>query len=67
MGGVIDELGETSHAIHPPAFVQGELHPALKTLARRSTVPVRLDVRIEGRLPEQIEVAAYCVIAEVLT
>jgi signal transduction histidine kinase len=39
----------------------------LKALARRSAVPVRLDVRIDGRLPDQIELAAYYVIAEALT
>jgi signal transduction histidine kinase len=45
----------------------GGLRPALETLARRSAVPVRLDVRVDGRLPDQIELAAYYVIAETLT
>jgi signal transduction histidine kinase len=67
MGSVIEELREIAHGIHPPALAQGGLHPALKALARRSTVPVRLDVRVQGRLPEQIEVAAYYAIAEALT
>ena len=67
MGSVIDELREIARGIHPPALAQGGLHPALKALARRSTVPVRLDVRVEGRLPEQIEVAAYYAIAEAMT
>jgi signal transduction histidine kinase len=67
MRGVIDELREISRGIHPPALVQGGLHPALKTLVRRSTIPVRIDVRIEDRLPQQIEVAAYYLIAEALT
>ena len=67
LGAVIDELREISRGIHPSALVQGGLRPALKTLARRSAVPVRLDVRIEDRLPEQIEVAAYYAIAESLT
>jgi glucose-6-phosphate-specific signal transduction histidine kinase len=58
--------GTKCRCIHPPALAQGGLHPALKSLARRSTVPVRLDVRIEGRLPEQIEVAYYA-IAEAVT
>ena len=40
---------------------------ALKTLARRSAVPVRLDVGVDGRLPEPIELAAYYVVAEALT
>jgi signal transduction histidine kinase len=66
LGAVIDELREISRGIHPSALVQGGLHPALKTLARRSAVPVRLDVRIAGRLPEQIEVTAYYAVAEAL-
>jgi signal transduction histidine kinase len=43
------------------------LRPALKALARRSAIPVRLDVQVEGRLPEQIETAAYYVVCEALT
>jgi signal transduction histidine kinase len=30
-------------------------------------VPVRLDIRIDGRLPEPIELAAYYAVAEALT
>jgi signal transduction histidine kinase len=66
LGAVIDELREICRGIHPPALVQAGLRPALKTLARRSAVPVRLDVRIAGRMPEQIEVAAYYAVAEAL-
>jgi signal transduction histidine kinase len=36
-------------------------------LARRSTVPVNLDVRVDRRLPDYAEVAAYYVVAEALT
>jgi signal transduction histidine kinase len=43
------------------------LAPALRTLARRSAIPVELDVRAEGRLPEETEVAAYYVVSEALT
>jgi signal transduction histidine kinase len=39
----------------------------LTTVARRSAVPVSLDVRLDARLPEQIELAAYYVVAEALT
>jgi signal transduction histidine kinase len=41
----------------------------LKTLARRSAVPVRLDLDldVDRRLPEPIELAAYYVVAEALT
>jgi signal transduction histidine kinase len=64
---VLEELREIARGIHPAILAEGGLRPALKTLARRSAVPVRLDVRVDGRLPEQIEIAAYYVVAEALT
>jgi signal transduction histidine kinase len=36
-------------------------------LARRSAVPVELDVHTERRLPQHLEVAAYYVVSEALT
>ena len=36
-------------------------------LARRSAVPVELDIRFESRLPENVEVTAYYVVSEALT
>jgi signal transduction histidine kinase len=36
-------------------------------LARRSTVPVELELSVDQRLPECAEVAAYYVLAEALT
>jgi len=65
--GVLDELREIARGIHPSALADGGLRPALKTLARRSAVPVRLDVGVERRLPESIELAAYYVVSEALT
>jgi hypothetical protein len=38
----------------------------LRTLARRSPVPVELDITADTRLPEPIEVAAYHVASEAL-
>jgi GAF domain-containing protein len=67
LGGVLDDLREIAHGIHPAVLADGGLRPALKTLARRSAVPVSLDVRVDGRLPEQIELAAYYAVAEALT
>jgi signal transduction histidine kinase len=64
---VLDELREMSRGLHPPILAKGGLEPALKTLARRSTIPVDLDVRTEGRLPQSIEVGAYYVVSEALT
>ncbi len=46
---------------------EGGLEPALKTLARRSPLPVELEVRVTRRLPEPIEVAAYYVVSEAQT
>jgi signal transduction histidine kinase len=63
----LDELQEISRGIHPAILAQGGLAPALKTLARRSAVPVELEVRAETRLPEPVEVAAYYVVSEALT
>jgi signal transduction histidine kinase len=53
--------------LHPAILAKGGLRPALAALARRCAVPVRLDVRVAGRLPEQAEIAAYYVVAEALT
>jgi signal transduction histidine kinase len=65
--GVLDELREASRGLHPVILTRGGLKPALKTLARRSPVPVELAVHTEVRLPERVEVAAYYVVAETLT
>jgi signal transduction histidine kinase len=65
--GVLDELREIARGIHPAVLAEGGLRPALKTLARRCAVPVRLNIRVEHRLPEQIETAAYYVVSEALT
>jgi signal transduction histidine kinase len=65
--GVSEDLQEISRGIHPAILSRGGLGPALKTLARRSAVPVELHIGIDRRLPEPAEVAAYYVVAESLT
>ena len=65
--GVSKDLQELSRGIHPAILSRGGLGPALKTLARRSAVPVELDVAVNRRLPESAEVATYYVVAEALT
>jgi signal transduction histidine kinase len=62
-----DDLRELSRGIHPAILSEGGLPPALRALARRSVVPVELEVDIPARAPEQIEVAAYYVVSEALT
>jgi signal transduction histidine kinase len=63
----LDELREISHGIHPAILSEGGLRPALRMLARRSAVPVDLDLRAEGRLPQPLEAAVYYVVSEALT
>jgi signal transduction histidine kinase len=61
------EVQEISRGIHPAILSRGGLGPALKTLARRSAVPVDLDLRVDRRFADSIEVGAYYVVAEALT
>jgi signal transduction histidine kinase len=64
---VLDELREIARGLHPAILAESGLPPALKTLARRSAVPVDLDIQVDRRLPEQVETAAYYTVAEALT
>ena len=63
----LDELRELARGIHPAVLAERGLAPALDALARRSATPVELDVTVEGRLPEQVEIAAYYAVSEALT
>jgi len=65
--GVFDQVREISHGIHPAILSEQGLSPALKGLARRSAVPVELDLRTGRLLPDHVEVAAYYAVSEALT
>jgi signal transduction histidine kinase len=74
IGRVADELAavqeglrEISRGIHPSVLSEGGLGPAVRTLARRSPVPVELDIQTGSRYPPSVEVAAYYVASEALT
>jgi PAS domain S-box-containing protein len=73
LNDVSADLREISRGIHPAILSKGGLGPALNTLARRSTVPVALDLEldldlaIDQRLPDAVEVGAYYIVAEALT
>jgi signal transduction histidine kinase len=64
--GALEELRELSRGIHPAILSEGGLAPALKALARRSVLPVELEVDVGARLPEPVEVAGYYVVSEAL-
>jgi signal transduction histidine kinase len=63
---ILENLREISHGLHPAILSKSGLAAALKTLARRSAVPVRLDITLDRRLPDAVEVAAYYVVCEAL-
>jgi signal transduction histidine kinase len=62
-----DELREVSRGIHPTILTEAGLGPALRALARRSDVPIEVDVKLDERLPTAIEAAAYYIASEALT
>jgi signal transduction histidine kinase/uncharacterized protein YoaH (UPF0181 family) len=65
--GAIEELREIARGIHPSILSEGGLGPALRTLARRAAIPVKVDIRTNTRPADRIEVAAYYVASEALT
>jgi signal transduction histidine kinase len=66
LNAATDDVREIAQGIHPAILTQGGLAPALRTLARRSGIPVEVTAESEDRLPETLEVAAYYVAAEAL-
>ena len=62
----LNEVREIAHGIHPAVLSECGLEPALRALARRSAVPVKLAVSTRGRLAKRIEVTAYYVVSELL-
>ena len=64
---VLEQLREIARGLHPAVLADGGLRPGLTALAARSAVPVRLDVRVAGRLPEPAELTAYYAVSEALT
>ena len=66
-GGAIEELRDLSRGIHPALLTEGGLGPALRAVTRRSPIPVQLDLRLEERLADRVEISAYYIVAEALT
>ena len=65
--GVIDELREISRGIYPASLSRGGLPSAVRTLARRSPLAIRLDLRTEAHLSDAVQAAGYYVVAEAVT
>jgi PAS domain S-box-containing protein len=62
----LDEIRVLASGLHPAVLTERGLTAALEALALQSPVPVELETIPDRRLPEQIEAAAYYVVAEAL-
>jgi signal transduction histidine kinase len=60
----LDELRAVARGLHPAVLSGHGLEVALQSLAANAPLSVRLGVGFEGRLPEQVEVAAFYVVSE---
>jgi signal transduction histidine kinase len=61
------DLRELARGIHPVVLTEQGLGPALAALLTRAPVPVEITELPEGRLPANVEAAAYYVVAEAIT
>jgi GAF domain-containing protein len=64
---ILVDLRELSHGLHPQLLSRLGLGPSLRALARRSPIPVRLDVDVPVRPEASAETAVYYVVSEALT
>jgi signal transduction histidine kinase len=62
----IDELRELAHGIHPSALTDRGLADALRSMAMRSTMQIRLVELADVRLDPTIEATAYFVASEAI-
>jgi signal transduction histidine kinase len=63
---LLEEIRTFSQGLHPALLSRSGLGPSLRTLARRSPIPVSLAVAPGPRLPEPVETAVYYVVSEAL-
>jgi signal transduction histidine kinase len=61
------EIRDLIRGIHPAVLTDRGLDAAISALAGRSPVPVSVDVYLDERPPEPVEITAYFIIAEALT
>jgi PAS domain S-box-containing protein len=63
---VLEDVRELSHGLHPALLSQAGLGPSVRALARKSPIPVELDVSVGERPSEATETAVFYVISEAL-
>lgn len=66
LDAILAEIREISQGLHPTLLSEAGLAPALRSLARRSPIPVDLQVHVDERPPPSVEIAAYYVVSETL-
>ena len=62
----VEDLRELARGIHPALLTQRGLVPALESLASRAPLPVDVRATVDGRLPVEVETAAYFAVSEAL-
>ena len=67
LADALDELRELARGLHPAILVDHGLGAAVDALAARLSIPVELELKLDGRLPAPIEAATYYVVSEALT
>jgi signal transduction histidine kinase len=63
----LEELRDLSRGIHPAILTEDGLGSAVREVTGRSPIPVQLHQGVDERLPDQIEISAYYIVAEALT
>jgi signal transduction histidine kinase len=64
---VLEEVRVLSQGLHPALLSRAGLGPSLKVLARRSPIPVDVQVTVTERPPASVETAVYYVVSEAIT
>jgi len=67
LAGTRQELRDLCQGVHPAILVEVGLEAAVRALARRSPLPVRVRLQAGDRLPRSAEITAYYVAAEAFT
>jgi signal transduction histidine kinase len=61
---ILADLRELSHGLHPPLLARAGLRPSLRGLARRSPIPVELEIDLPARPSASVEIAIYYIVSE---
>jgi signal transduction histidine kinase len=67
LGLALEELRELARGLHPAVLTERGLLLALKSLAARAPIPVRVATDLSASLSAPLEAAVYYVVAEALT